>query len=326
LRFGLASSFVSACVARIFREAVDGKGLKEILKGLNQEGIAGPRGKGWIKTTIHNILCNEAYTGALVWGKSSVKKLVPVRVDNAWTAIIDKETFERVQTILRGRSFKSMHPQRVASQYLLSGLTRCGHCGKALVGQDAKGGKFTYYVCGTLLKKGSGSCPSRYVNSQKFERLVIDKIKEHILTEENLSELVRMVNEEMDACASDCKKRLDIVQEEMADVNQRLDRLYDAIETGKLNLDDLSQRIKQLKERKERLEAQKWELEWQLKERRVELADLETITRYVKNLRNLLDESSIAERKSFIRSFVREIEVTRDNVLLKYTIPMKIEG
>ena len=313
-------------VARIFKEALNCKGLKEILKGLNKEGIAGPRGKGWIKTTIHNILCNEAYTGALVWGKSSAKKLTPIRVENAWPAIIDKETFERVQTMLHGRSFKSMHPQRVASHYLLSGLTRCGHCGKALVGQDAKGGKFTYYVCGTLLKKGAGSCPSRYVNSQKFERLVIDKIKEHILTEENLRELVRMVNEEMDASASDCKKRLDIVLEEIADVNQRLDRLYDAIETGKLNLDDLSPRIKQLKERKERLEAQKWELEWQLKERRVELADVETITRYVKDLRNLLDESSLAERKSFIRSFVREIEVSRDNVLLKYSIPLTTGG
>ncbi len=147
-----------------------------------------------------------------------------------------------------------------------------------------------------------------------------------ILTEENLRELVRMVNEEMDAAASDYRERLDAVLEEMSDVNQRLDRLYDAVETGKLTLDDLSPRIKQLRERKERLEAQKWELEWQLKERKVELADVETVTRYVEDLRNLLDESTIAERKSFIRSFVREIEVTGDKVLLKYTLPMTTAG
>ena len=112
----------------------------------------------------------------------------------------------------------------------------------------------------------------------------------------------------------------------MADVNRRLDRQYDAIETGKLTLDDLSPRIKQLKERKEQLEAQKWELEWQLKDRKVELADIETVTRYVKDLRTLLDESTITERKSFIRSFVKEIEVTGDKVLLKYTIPMTTGG
>ena len=83
-----------------------------------------------------------------------------------------------------------MHPKRVNSPFLLSGLARCGYCGKALVGQDAKGGQFHYYVCGTLLKKGSGSCSSQYINSQKFENLVINRIKEQILTYDNLNMII----------------------------------------------------------------------------------------------------------------------------------------
>ena len=59
-------------------------------------------------------------------------------------------------------------------------------------GQDAKGGKFTYYVCGTLLHKGSTTCPAKYLPAPKFEGLVIDKIKEYILTEDNLKDLVRL--------------------------------------------------------------------------------------------------------------------------------------
>jgi site-specific DNA recombinase len=66
-------------------------------------------------------------------------------------------------------------------------------------------------VCGTLLKKGAGSCEARYLNSQKFEALVINKIKEHILTEENLQELVRMVNEEMDSTAGNYREELDVI-------------------------------------------------------------------------------------------------------------------
>jgi site-specific DNA recombinase len=313
-------------VSRLFREVLHGKGLKEALQELNHEGIAGPRGKGWGKTTIYKILTNETYTGTLVWGTNSARNLPPVRVDDAWPAIVDKDTFPKVQDLLRSRSFIKMHPQRVSSHYLLSGLVTCGHCGKAMVGQDAKAGKFTYYVCGTLLKKGAGSCPSHYLNSRRFESLVIEKIKEHILTEGNLRELVRMVNEQMDAAASEYRYKLETVQEEISDVDRRLGRLYDAIETGKLNLEDLSSRIKQLKGRKEQLEARKWELEWQLKERKVELADMETVTRYVEDLRKLLDESGIAERKSFIKSFVKEIVVTGDNVLLRYKIPMTKEG
>ena len=50
------------------------------------------------------------------------------------------------------------------------------------------------------------------------------------------------------------------------------------------------------------------------------------MTSYVNDLRNLLNDSSIAERKSFIKSFVKEIVVTGDNVSLRYTIPISKNG
>jgi DNA invertase Pin-like site-specific DNA recombinase len=309
-------------VAHIFNQVLEGKGLMEVAKHLNREGIAGPRGKGWVKTTIHKILTNEVYTGTLVWGRNSIRDLPPIRVDNAWPAIIGKDTFDRAQILLKGRAPISLHPKRVASRYLLSGLARCGHCGKALVGQDAKSGQFTYYVCGTLLKKGAGSCPTRYLNSQQFESLVIDKIKEHVLTTENLTRLVHIVNEEMDSLALEYRQRLDTVPDEIADVDRRLERLYDALETGKIQLADLAPRIQQLRQRQEQLQTAKWEMEQQLSDRRVELADVETVAHCISDLRNLLNESSLAERKSFVRSFVKEVKVTGDEVLLTYTIPM----
>ena len=211
-------------------------------------------------------------------------------------------------------------------RYLLSGLARCGHCGKALIGQDAKSGQFTYYVCGTLLKKGAGSCPTRYLNSQQFESLVMYKIKEHILTTENLTRLVNIVNEEMDSLALEYRQRLDSVIDEIADVDRRLERLYDALETGKIQLADLAPRIQQLRQRQEQLQAARWESQQQLSDRRVELADVETVAQCVADLHDLLNESSLAERKTFIRSFVKEVKVTGDEVLLTYTIPMLLRG
>ena len=64
------------------------------------------------------------------------------------------------------------------------------------------------------------------------------------------------------------------------------------------------------------------ELEQELSDRRVELADAETVAQCVIDLRNTLSESPLAERKSFVRSFVKEVKVTGDEVLLTYTIPM----
>jgi len=41
-----------------------------------------------------------------------------------------------------------------------------------MVAQEAKSGKFAYYVCGTLLKRGAGTCRALYLNAGKFEALV----------------------------------------------------------------------------------------------------------------------------------------------------------
>jgi hypothetical protein len=253
----------------MFNEVLKGSGLTEITRDLNRDGIAGPGSKGWSKTTVHKILTNEAYTGTLVWSKNNTRNLPQIRVENAWPKIVDRGDFEQVRTLLKSRAPSYLHPKRTASHFLLSGIARCGYCGKALVGHDAKSGRFSYYVCGTLLKKGAGACPTRYINSKELEGLVISKIKEHVLTEENLRKMVSLINEEMDAASTEYRAQLDTVTEEVEDVNRRLDRIYDAIETGSFRNEDLAPRIRQLNERKEQLHAKKWELEWQLKHRKV---------------------------------------------------------
>jgi site-specific DNA recombinase len=151
---------------------------------------------------------------------------------------------------------------------------------------------------------------------------VIGRIKEHILTTENLRELVMLVNEEIDASAGEYRQRLDTVIGEMGMVNQRLERVYDALETGALHLDGLALRIQELRNRQDQLQVAKVELEALLSDRKVELADIQTVTDYVENLRGLLQKGTLAERKSFTKSFVREIRINGSAAELSYTIPL----
>ena len=106
--------------------------------------------------------------------------------------------FERVSAILGSKAPAKIHPRRAASPYLLSGIVRCETCGKALTAHEAKSGQFTYYVCHSLLKRGQGACDTPRLNSKRFERMIIDSIRENILTESNIRELVKLVNEELD--------------------------------------------------------------------------------------------------------------------------------
>ena len=313
-------------ITHIFKLVFEGKGAQEIAKQINSEGVLGPRRKGWTKTTIRKIISNEVYTGTMVWGVNNVHNLPVIRVENAWPAIVDKKTFDHARSLTKSRAPDIMHPRRVVSSYLLSGLVKCGHCGKTFVGGGAKSGKFSYYVCCTLLKKGAGSCPAHRLNSKRFENAVIKKIKEQVLTIENLTRLVQMVNEEMSEMASGWRQRLDGIIAETNDVEHRLERLYDAIETGKVQINDLAPRIQLLRHRQQDLLALKLNEEQSLSDKRVELADAETVTRSVNELNELLNNSQFTEKKSFVRTFVKEVKVTDNEVLITYTIPMLPNG
>ncbi len=105
------------------------------------------------------------------------------------------------------------------------------------------------------------------------------------------------------------------------DTNRRLERLYDAIETGKLDLDDLALRIKELRQRQEQLQAKRIEIENRMSDRRVELVNLETMTEYIADMQAVLREGTLVERKAFIRSFVKDIRVSGDDAVLIYSVP-----
>ena len=230
-----------------------------------------------------------------------------------------------MQNILRERAPARLHPRRTASRYLLSGIARCGNCGKALIGVEAKSGRFSYYVCGTLIKKGAKSCPAHYLNRDKFEGLVIDKIKEQILTKENLIRLVELVNEELDSASNSYKDELDGISSELSTISNRLERLYDAVETGEIALRDLTPRIHDLRDSQQKLHTRRAEIECMLSDRRIELASLGQVTSYVNDLHNLLNNSALSERRAFIRNFVKEVKVTGNEVELTYTLPISSE-
>ena len=245
-----------------------------------------------------------------------------MRVENAHPAIVSKAQFRRVNRKLRSRAPKRSHPRRVGSSYLLSGLVRCKACNRALSGQDAKSGKFAYYVCQSVMKRGSGACDAPRLNARRFEEQVVGKIRENVLTESNIRDLVKLVDEEMDGIAKEQRQKLQTIEAEMVDVKRRLGRLYDLAETTDLDIDDFKPRIRGHRERQERLEATAEEAMAMLSQRRDVLDDVETITAYAQGMSEFLNESELTERRAFIESFVKEIVVMPDNAVVRYTIPI----
>ena len=85
---------------------------------------------------------------------------------------------------------------------------------------------------------------------------------------------------------------------------------------------DIVIRIRELRSRQDQLQARRLEIKSQMSDRKVGLADLENITECVDDLRDLLTEGSPAERRTFIKGFVKEVKVTGNEVVLSYTMPI----
>ena len=134
--------------------------------------------------------------------------------------------------------------------------------------------------------------------------------------------MVKVVDEEMDGIAQEQCKRLRIIEDELEDVKRRLGRIWNAIETSDLDVADASDRIKEHRERKERLEDAAADARAILSERRAHLDDVKTISAYAKDMRDFLKDSELTERRAFIESFVKEIVVMPGDALMRYTIPI----
>ena len=315
-------------VERMYKECLLGKGLQEIAITLNSEGLKTRFGKAWSNTTVHNVLRNEAYTGALVWDRQGNRRirggdvLPAVRVEGAWPAIVSQEAFDQARTTLSARAPRVTHPRVVHSEYLLSGVARCKTCKSALIGHAAKSGKFFYYTCGNARRRGRDVCKTPLLPKAKIESFVIDRIKRYILTEENLVELVKLTNEELAQTCDDEREKLKFIEAQIGDVEGRLGKLYDALETGEFRGGELAPRIKSLLGKRDDLLQAKASAEAALQYHTIELADPKVVRAYVQDLRDLLEDSGVATQKAFLRSFVEEIEVGESEVTVKYTVPM----
>jgi site-specific DNA recombinase len=131
-------------VRRVFAEYLAGASARSIARALNAEGILRPEtgstnGRGkvravWRDEQIRRVLTNRAYIAERVHRGEVVS-------DATWPALIDRETFARVQARLEGR--RGIQQTKVAR--LLTGVARCGVCGGGLQVIKDRNGRRVYW-------------------------------------------------------------------------------------------------------------------------------------------------------------------------------------
>ena len=151
----------------------EGYGGAKIANMLNERGIKTKRGNNWSQNSICRILTNEIYTGKIINGKEEIADFLTgqrkEKDESEWLVtvrpelrIIEDETFDKAQEILKGRhdSFKMTH-ERQSNKHLFSTLIKCKDCGWSFR-RTVRQYKNTYvrWVCSGHNGRGADSCPN----------------------------------------------------------------------------------------------------------------------------------------------------------------------
>lgn len=176
-------------VKTIFTDYLSGMGPNAIMKKLIDVGISTKNGAAWRESTLHKILRNEKYSGDMLLQKTfsldhlSKKKrinrgeLPMYHVTNSHDAIIDKETFAKVQREIERRAAKYRSNPQPKKQYLFTSLICCGQCGKHYRRKQANAGSKSIrpvWICATFNHYGKNNCPSQQIP----ENILLEKTAE----------------------------------------------------------------------------------------------------------------------------------------------------
>ena len=196
-------------VRRIFRMYLDGTTVSKIATKLNEEAVASPQyyriqsgqiknskkevSSKWNFSSVKRVLENQYYAGDSVHGKDrkslfegierhTVSKDEWIIIEDTHEAIIEKETFYQVQSMMENHRKDFMDNRKVGSITrfnLFKGKIKCPDCGKYMVLVPSYKDKFKY-VCSSYSRFGIDVCGNHAIEKSDLDDKVFTVIKSHM--------------------------------------------------------------------------------------------------------------------------------------------------
>lgn len=257
-------------VRLMFRRAREGANCKAIATELNEAKVPGPfnvyrrpnvkHALKWRSGTVRAILKNPVYGGDLVWNRrhtigkqengKDLREFRPAsewkRKEGAAPALVNRRTFKAVETEFT----KRRRDRRVRNtDYLLSGLARCGRCGSALVGGGGTAPN-QYYRCSGADddRTGTPQCVGKrrfMVNKVLFETTVMTRVAARIQHLVESGALAKTLDRLMGG-RDDRRQARATLEHERQTLEAKRERLLDAVQDGTLTKDQVKARMADL--------------------------------------------------------------------------------
>ena len=231
-------------IQTIYTMYSEGHTINEIRIKLNNSGYRTAAGKQFTYNSINTILHNKKYVG--------IYEFMDIIIEDAIPAIIDKETYKKVQQRLE-RNRRSPASAKSDVDFKLTGKLFCGKCGHNMIGDSGTSKTKTrhyYYSCSS--KKRRLGCTKKSIKKDLIEELVVDTTIKQVLTDRNIEEISQQAYELYEKEKADASN-LHSLQASLRDTQKTIDNIMTAIEQGIIT-ETTKQRLMDAEERKKELQ------------------------------------------------------------------------
>lgn len=227
-------------VKEIFTLYADGKTIKQIVDYLNEKKITTIRGGKMTINIVQRMLSNRRYIGEYKFRDTVIPGAIP--------ALVPIQLFERVQQrLVINKRAPARH--KAEDEYLLTLKLFCGKCGAHMFGESGTGTSRTYRYYKCARAKRGKLCDKKTVRKEWIEDLAIQKA----LTVLENKELIEHLVERIYLLQRDENPRLPRLNEQLADIEKRIENIISAIEQG-IIAESTKTRLIQLEENKKELQ------------------------------------------------------------------------
>ena len=310
-------------VRKIFDMYINGYSYMDMAEKLNLEGRKTKANSPFKKNSFSSILKQKKYIGTFVWNRASAQNVFyqynnhlskPIEeqiiVENGCPAIIDEETFNKVQEILEERS-NGRAKNKGRHHYMLSGLKilKCKECGAYLIGstRTSHGNLYRYYNCPNHKKNRANKdvprCPTKELRADYLEEYIGKTIVIHILNRKLFPEYNELLKSPTDHQTIG----------KLRGTQKAIENILKAIE--KSGGDDLLlERLSALKEEKKALESSLHQPDLTLPADDIEIKKFKT--KFV----HFLTDTDTLEIREFLKTVIVSITLDNDGVDVKLEV------
>lgn len=308
-------------VKRIFELYSQGYGYKAVVNRVNKEGYKTKRNKQFAVSTVKEILQNPVYIGKIRynvrqdWGKKRRSNINanPILSDGQHEPIIDMQTWNKVQVILKERSKK--HNKVYDSEFPLTGILKCPVCGAGMTisrstsrRKDGTKKVLEYYSCGNWKNKGTAVCNSNSIRVEVADEYVLNKIMNLINDKVILRKVVDNINRNKSTKIKPILEELNSLTKEIDKLNIKKNKNIELFEDGILDKTELSTRVKSINDDIEKLKYREQELRQEVQLAEGEPVPFELINDVMKKFKEVfLNMSTSQQRKQLIHLLVSQI-------------------